>query len=128
MCEFSLPGLVAQAALSLGGLVINIVVAAIAAVRIVATDVTADPMDAGGAVAAAELTAGEGDFLSFVFLFHGNVSFVMFADNLFSATNRQVLPQFREYRKLRARVTKLRRKRREDREVQESILQLSTYD
>lgn len=67
-----LSGLVAQAALPLGGLVVHIVPTAIPTVGIVAADVAADPVDTAGAVAAAELAAGEGDLLSFVLLFHGS--------------------------------------------------------
>ena len=68
--SYYLPLLIAQTALALAGLIVDIVPAAIPTVRIIAADVAPDPVDAGGAVAAAELATGEGDFLSFVFLFH----------------------------------------------------------
>lgn len=62
--------LVTQATLTLTGLVVHIIPTAIAAVGIVAADVAANPVDAGGAVATAELAAGQGDLLSFILFFH----------------------------------------------------------
>ena len=76
--SIDLPGLIAQAALALGGFIVDIVIAAKTAVGIVAADITPDPMDASGAIAATELAAGQDDLLSFVLLFHDNVSFVLF--------------------------------------------------
>ena len=86
--------LVGETALTLGGLVVYTVMAAVTAVGVIAADVAADPVDAVGAVADAELAMGQGD-LHFILVFHDS-NLLYYSDSI-QSDGTSTLDQIREY-------------------------------